>query len=273
MHLGGKGFNQAVAARRLGANVAVVGRVGDDDFGRMFLAALDREGIDRQCVTTDPDAGTGVASIIVEPDGTNTIVQAPRANRNLSNDDISVAKQHIASADIALAQLETSTVALEAFMRHAHAAHVATLLNPAPAAPLRTGIASLATIVIANEIEAATMSGLSVLSTDDARRAAQALAQGGATAIVTLGADGAIGTHREMTVHESAVPVVALDTTGAGDAFCAAFAVRTAEGASLGDAIRFANAAGAAACTRAGAEPSMPWRASVEVLLAKGTVS
>ena len=84
MHLGGKGFNQAVAARRLGADVVVVGRVGDDEFGRMFLDALDREGIDRRAVAIDPTAGTGVASIIVEPDGTNTIVQAPRANRHVS---------------------------------------------------------------------------------------------------------------------------------------------------------------------------------------------
>ena len=81
MHLGGKGFNQAVAARRLGAEVVVCGRVGDDEFGRQFLAALDEEGIDRRAVVVDPEAGTGVATIYVEPDGENTIVQSPRANR------------------------------------------------------------------------------------------------------------------------------------------------------------------------------------------------
>src|SRR5512141_3482629 len=88
MRLGGKGFNQAVAARRLGADVAVVGRVGDDEFGRRFLAALDREGIDRRAVAVDTEAGTGVASIVVDGAGENAILQAPQANRNLTPDDV-----------------------------------------------------------------------------------------------------------------------------------------------------------------------------------------
>jgi ribokinase len=272
MHLGGKGFNHAVAARRLGAEVAVLGRVGDDEFGRLFLAALDREGIERQAVMIDRDAGTGVASIIVEPDGTNTIVQSPRANRNVSPGDIERARPYLSGGNVAMAQLETSMPAAEAFVRHARDAGMRTLLNPAPAADVPNDLARLSSIVIANEIEAATMANMPVVSSEDARRAARALAAGGATVIVTLGASGAIAVDGDTVIHEPAVAVAATDTTGAGDAFCAAFAVRTAEGASLGEAVRFANAAGAVACTRAGAEPSMPVRIDVDAMLLKGAV-
>ena len=269
MHLGGKGFNQAVAARRLGAAVSVVGRVGDDEFGRRFLAALDDEGIDRNAVAVDADAGTGVASIVVDADGENAILQAPRANRNLTLDD--VAHLELPEAGVAMLQLETSMAAAIAFARRARAAGLTTLLNPAPAAAVPDGLLQLADIVVPNLIEARTLSGMAGESVDDAfAMAAGLLRRGPRTVVVTLGGDGAIVADGAARLHVPAFSVPVADTVGAGDAFCAAFAVALAEGGELADAATFACAAGALATTRHGAEPSLPCRPDVETLIERG---
>ncbi len=274
MFLGGKGFNQAIAARRLGADVVVAGRVGDDEFGRLFLAALDREGIDRQAVVVDSTAGTGVASIIVEPDGTNAIVQSPRANRNVSADDIERAASVLTGASVAMMQLETSVAGFSAFAAAARKAGARTLLNPAPAATVADELLSLIDVVVANEIEAEMLSRVAVNSVESALTAADALRSRGPTiAAVTLGRGGSVGSCDGARVREPAVRVDVVDTVGAGDAFCAALAVQLAEGAAFDDAMRFANAAGALACTKRGAEPSMPTRDEVEALLQKETMT
>lgn len=269
MFLGGKGFNQAVAARRLGADVVVVGRVGDDEFGRRFLDALDREGVDRRAVVIDSTAGTGVASIVVEPDGTNAILQAPRANRNVTPLDIERAAEALARADVAMLQFETSADGAAAFARAMRAAGTRTMLNPAPAAPTPSDLLSLIDVIMPNQIEAETLTNMRLDRQDTAFAAARALiALGPAAAVITLGERGAIGASADTQVHEPGRTIEVIDTVGAGDAFCAALAVRLAERADLAQAVRFANAAGALACTTRGAEPSMPRRDDVEALLA-----
>ena len=274
MFLGGKGFNQAVAARRLGANVCVAGRVGDDEFGRLFLDALDREGIDRRAVVVDAAAGTGVASIIVEPDGKNTILQAPRANRNVSAEDVQGAAEMLAGASFGMLQLETSTQGAIAFARAMRAAGSRTLLNPAPAAPVDRELLALIDVIVPNQIEAEALTSKKVRTLEEAFEAAHALRNlGPSAAVITLGERGAVGLSADALVHEPPCDVPVVDTVGAGDAFCAAVAVRMAEGAPLADALRFANAAGALACTKRGAEPSMPRRDEIEALIAKGVVS
>lgn len=271
MHLGGKGFNQAVAARRLGAEVSVIGRVGDDEFGRAFIAALDREAIDARYVTVDADAGTGVASIIVEPDGGNAIVQAPRANRRVAPADIAAAGDAFAGAAVAMLQLETSDGAAIAFAQAARDARATVLLNPAPAASVPDALRALADIIAPNEIEAETLTGTRITTLDEAYAAGEALcARGPRAAIITLGANGAAVVAEGVREHVAGLGVDAIDTVGAGDAFCAGLAIALAEGASIVDAARFANAAGAAATTRAGAEPSMPSRAVVDALVRHG---
>ncbi len=274
MFLGGKGFNQAIAARRLGAEVVVTGRVGDDEFGRRFLDALDREGIDRRAVVIDRTTGTGVASIVVEPDGTDTILQAPRANRNVTPDDIERAAPILAGADMAMLQLETSAAAAFAFARSMRADGARVLLNPAPAAPVAEELFAQTDIIVPNQIEAEALTGAHLASIDDAFAIAEALLQRGpTTAVITLGERGAIVLSAASRAHEPSIRVDAVDTVGAGDSFCAALAVRLAEGADIAGAIRFANAAGALACTKHGAEPSMPTRDAVEKLLARGVVA
>jgi ribokinase len=271
MHLGGKGFNQAVAARRLGADVSVIGRVGDDEFGRAFIAALNREDIDARYVTVDADASTGVASIIVEPDGGNAVVQAPRANRRVAPAGIAAASDAFAAANVAMLQLETSDEAAVAFAKAARDTGAKVLLNPAPAAAVPDAMLAFADIIVPNEVEAATLTGTRISTIGDAYAAGDSLCtRGPSTAIITLGANGAVVVAEGLREHIAGMRVVAIDTVGAGDAFCAALAVAVAEGASIIEAARFANAAGAAATTRPGAEPSMPSRATVEALLRDG---
>jgi ribokinase len=271
MHLGGKGFNQAVAARRLGADVAVVGRLGDDQFGRRFLDALDREGIDGTGVVTDNDEGTGVASITVEPDGGNSIVQAPRANRRLDAADVAANAAALAGAGVAMLQLETSMPAAIAFARAARDAGAMTLLNPAPAAPVPEALLALTDMIAPNEVEARTLTGIGAPGREGAFSMADALLRlGPRGALITLGPDGAVACAEGLRLHAQCFEVPVVDTVGAGDAFCAALAVRLAEGAGVADALWFASAAGALACTRAGAEPSMPARSEVDALVKRG---
>jgi ribokinase len=267
MHLGGKGFNQAVAARRLGAEVVVCGRVGDDEFGRRFLAALDDEGIDRRAVVVDPEAGTGVATIFVEPDGTNTIVQSPRANLNTTPAQVERALPLLSGSAMAMTQRELSPAGTQRFLELMRG-RSATFFNPAPMGDVPEAVLGLSEIVVANEIEARTLLGLPCTTVEEGREAAQALrARGRRIAVVTMGGEGSVGASEAWcdVVPGFSAPVV--DTTGAGDAFCGALALRLAEGADLADAMRFANAAGALACTKHGAYPSMPYRAEVEALV------
>jgi ribokinase len=272
-YLGGKGFNQAIAARRLGADVAVIGRVGDDEFGARFLAALDAEGIDRRHVSVDSVTGTGVASIIVDDSGENAIVQAPQANRKIRAADIDAANSVFEGANAALLQLETSGEAALRFAEAARDAGARVVLNPAPAAPVRAGLLRAVDVILPNEPEAAALTGTEIGSVDDALSAADTLHQSyGAAAVITLSERGAAVVADDLRQHVPAFRVAAIDTVGAGDAFCAALAVALAERASLDEAVRFANAAGALATTKPGAEPSMPQRNDIEALLAKGAM-
>jgi ribokinase len=269
MHLGGKGFNQAVAARRLGADVRIVGRVGDDEFGRHFLAALDGEGIDRRAVAVDRDSGTGVASIVVDSDGENAIVQAPRANRSLNLDDVE--RFDLPDRGVAMLQLETSMAAAVAFARKARAAGMTTLLNPAPAGAVPVELIELTDVIAPNLIEACTITGTGAEGVAAAfSMATQLCRMGPRTSVVTLGGDGAVVVEAHRQFHVPALSVSAIDTVGAGDAFCAGLAVALAEGRDITEAASFACAAGALATTRHGAEPSLPQRNDVESLLRRG---
>jgi ribokinase len=265
MHLGGKGFNQAVAARRLGADVAVIGRVGDDAFGAAFLDALDRECIDRTGVTVDPDVGTGIASIVVDPAGENAILQSPRATRATTAARVREAAASIAGASAALFQLEMDADGCREFAALARNANARVVFNAAPATGEGADLLALADLVVVNEIEAAALLGEAI---PDPRAATKTLSAGARDAVLTLGARGAEACIDGELLHIDAFPVEVVDSVGAGDAFCAAFTVRLSEGASPVDVMRFASAAAALACTREGAEPSMPFRNEVEVLLA-----
>ncbi len=270
---GGKGANQAVAAARLGAQVSMVGRVGCDAFSSLLLDNLDAAGVGHTFVTQDPEAATGVALIVVGDSGQNSIVVASGANMRLSPADVDAAEAVITSADVLLLQLESplETVTRAAEVAHAHGARV--ILNPAPARPLPTELLSLVDVLIPNESEAALLTGIPVGDQAVDKTAAMALCElGVGTVILTLGGRGALLAQDERVEIFPAFDVVPVDTTAAGDAFVAGFAVALAEGRALAEAVRWGNAAGAIATTRLGAQPSLPTRRDLETLLTKGTV-
>jgi ribokinase len=275
---GGKGFNQATAAARLGAEVTLVGSVGADPFGEMLLAATENEYIDSRFVTKRTDTGTGVATIVIEPDGDNSIIVVPRANMALTTADIDAAADTIADADVLLLQLETPVAASE------YAAEIAkdsrknggtiVILNPAPAQPLPDSLLAYVDILTPNQSEAELLSGMRVSNDEEIHNAAEVLRArmvdtATATVVLTLGKQGALILTATISERVPALSVDAVDTTGAGDAFCGALATALASGETLHTAIAFANAAGAAAVTVVGATPSMPTRAKVDLLMSQ----
>lgn len=265
---GGKGANQAVAARRLGAEVRFIGCVGDDAAGRDIRAALSIEGIGVDGLFVSPDAATGTALIFVDPEGRNQIGVAPGANRELGVEHVRARTEDVAWAEVVMAQCETPLETLAWVFAEARRRGVRTLLNPAPVPDRRPAFLGLVDVLTPNAGEAARLGGRPVASAADAERAARALAAlGPATVVVTLGVDGALAVGPQGVVHAPGFSVAVVDTTAAGDAFNAALAVALAEGRPLASALPFANAAGALACSVRGAQPSLPRRADVERLL------
>ena len=269
INYGGKGANQAVAARRLGADVRFIGCVGDDMFGPELRQGMAAEGIGVDGLATIAAINSGTALIVVDAAGRNQIAVASGANMRLTVDWVARFAAHIAWAQIVMCQLE---VPLDTVLWTLHTARqhgAITILNPAPAQPLPPEIWPLVDYVTPNEIEAAHVSGLALSGLSDADHVARALlARGPRVVILTLGEHGAfIGTPDRMA-HVPAFPVTAIDTTAAGDAFNGALAVALSEGRPLDLAVRFANAAAGLACTQPGAQNSLPVRAQVDALLA-----
>ncbi len=258
---GGKGANQAVACARLGGRVAMVGRVGDDDMGKTLLSGLQREGIDTTHVLQTPGTASGVATILVEDSGQNRIILAPGANALLSAQDIDRAEALFSQAALIVVQLETPLETVEHVLRRAQAAKVPVLLNPAPAVPLPAAMLSNVDYLVPNESEAALLTGQGVSSVEDAKRAAQQLhAQGARTVLVTMGEKGVLVHHEQASHAFAAHTVRAVDTTAAGDTFIGGLCVGLVQGWHLEKAVALAQAASALCVTRAGAQPSIPYR-------------
>jgi ribokinase len=266
---GGKGANQAVAARRLGAEVRLLGCVGDDASGREVRQALAAEGIGVDGVSATTDAATGTALIVVDAEGRNQIAVAPGANRRLSASDVDGRADDFAWAEVVVCSLEVPLAATRRALERARERGALTILNPAPLPDRGLDFLALADYVTPNEGEAARLTGLSLTGPDDAAPVADAIrALGAHHAVLTLGAGGALARGPDGGCHAPGFAITAVDTTGAGDAFNGALAVALAARRELADALRFANAAAALACTRRGAQPAMPTLTRVEQLLA-----
>jgi ribokinase len=267
---GGKGANQAVAARRLGAEVRLVGCVGDDGSGREVRQALAGEGIGVEALLTTEQAATGTALIVVDAEGRNQIAVAPGANRALGSADVDARAADFAWAEVVVCSLEVPLATARRALEHARRHGVCTILNPAPFPDGGVDFLALADYVTPNEGEAARLAGRT--AEDPAQLdalAAAVRAQGARHAIVTLGEGGALADGPDGGLRVPAFAVSVVDTTGAGDAFNGALAVALAERRPLDAALRFANAAAALACTRRGAQPAMPRRQEVERLLSR----
>jgi ribokinase len=265
---GGKGANQAVAAARLGARVTFVGRVGTDMFGQQALAGLERDGLDLRFLRRDASAPSGVALIVVDAQGQNLIAVAPGANHRLTPADVEAARPALAEAQVMLLQLESPLETVLAAARAGRAAGLTVILNPAPAQPLPAALYEALDYMTPNEHEAAMLTGLA----EPQAAAADLLARGVGTVIVTLGVAGALVAARSGEVlHVPGFQVQAVDTTAAGDAFNGGLGTALARGLALPEAVRYAHAVAALSVTRPGAQPSLPTQAEVDGFLAART--
>jgi ribokinase len=262
---GGKGANQAVAAARQGASVAMVGRVGNDSFGPTLTQNLQDNNVDTRHVQKSESA-TGTAIIIVDSSGQNSIVLSPGANGKVTSADVETVS--FQDAKLLLLQLE---IPLETVVQAAGLARqngLRVILNPAPARSLPDSLLANVDILVPNESELELLSGQPVTDTDSAKSAAQALLEKGVKiVIVTLGAKGALLVTDEKVMHIPTFKVEVVDTTAAGDAFIGGLAAALLKDKPLEEAVRCSNASGALAATKFGAQPSLPTVEEVENLL------
>ena len=266
---GGKGANQAVAAARLGAEVTAIGRIGDDPFGPRLREHLERENVVTDFVESDAHEATGSAFITLAPSGENSILVCMGANFSVSVRQIMDASEAIAQAEILLVQLGVPPEAVLHAMEIANEAGVPTLFDPSPVSNDLASLWPYTTIATPNETEAESITGMPVSTVEEAVQAASWLRERGVKiAIITLGAAGAVVLDDDGARHVRGYVVEVVDTTAAGDAFAGVLATRLAEGAPVDDALCFANAAGAIAASRFGAQTSLPTRDKIELLMA-----
>jgi len=266
---GGKGSNQAVAARRAGAETTIITKIGKDQFTSLAIELFKREGLATDLVFVDDSAATGAALIMVdENSGQNSIVVTLGACGNLTTAEIDKARDKIARAGVFLTQLETNLTVVEHAIGIAQANGVPVILNPAPADSVPDAVLAKVDYLTPNESEASALCGFAIESIDDMQKAGQQLlARGVKNVIFTIGAKGAYlynaRTQRVFPPHD----VKVVDTTGAGDAFNGGLAVALAEKKSLEQAIQFANAVASLKVTRVGTAPGMPARDEIDKLL------
>ncbi len=270
---GGKGANQAIAARRTGAEVTFIGAIGSDSFGVTLRARLQSSTVDTSLLRVVYGT-SGVALIVVDETGENAIVVAPGANASLTSlteADLGA----IAAADVLLLQLEIPLGTVAAAAAHAHASGTRVLLNAAPARTLPDGLADTVDLLVVNQVEGAALAGVSPVGVDavpdpaevDPWSLVEALLERFPRVVLTRGAAGAwYGGRDSGPVHVAAPVVDAVDSTAAGDAFTAALAVAWGEGRELVEAVRWASAAGAVAACRPGASSALPTRSEVDEL-------
>ncbi|WP_346293130.1 ribokinase [Sphaerothrix gracilis] len=267
---GGKGANQAVAAARLGAPTAMIGRVGADDFGQQLRQSLQQAGVDSSGVEADETAQTGIAAIAVAPDGENHIIVVPGANGRVGTTALGCLQQRLAQAQILLLQLEIPLAVVEQAAAIAQAADLTVILDPAPApAQLPGSLYSHIDILTPNQTEATQLTGVEVTDMETAEAAAERLHQRQVkTVIIKLGAQGVYCSSVEQRFSLPACPVTAVDSVAAGDAFNAGLAVGLSQGKSLQAAVQQGNSVAALSVTRPGAQPSMPNQAQLQAFIA-----
>ncbi|HMH22518.1 MAG TPA: ribokinase [Puia sp.] len=260
MNAGGKGANQAVAAARMGGDVVLVAKVGNDIFGKQTIENLRKESINTDYIFTDETAPSGVALIMVNEEGENCIVVAPGANANLLPADIEKVKD-ITGAKVILMQLEIPMETIAAVAKHGKANNQRVIINPAPAQPLDDELLNGLFLITPNETEAFLLTGIKVEDETTASQAAGVfLRKGVQHVIITLGRQGAYFQNDILRLKVDAPVVQAIDTTAAGDVFSGALAVAITEEIDWERAIKFAVAAASISVTRLGAQASVPYR-------------
>lgn len=265
MGAGGKGANQAVAARRLGGQVQFICKVGRDMFGDNAVKQYEAEGLDTSGILRS-ELPSGVALIYVDSHAENCIVVASGANGDLNEADVEASRKAIEDCGILLLQLESPIPSVLKAAKMAHEAGATVVLNPAPACPLPEELFRYIDLFIPNETELSTFSGLPVEDVESAQKAALAMqAKGVGKLIVTMGSKGALICEGGPAVFVPAHKVKAVDTTAAGDTFCGALCVAISEGKTLKEAAQFACAASALTVQKMGAQNSIPFRKDINI--------
>lgn len=265
MNYGGKGANQAVAVQRIGGEVILVAKVGDDQFGHQMRNHFAEEKMDLTYLYTDAETSSGVALIIVDGRAENRIVVAAGANGKLTEKDIETALPVIEKSEIVLMQLETPMATVEYVCKKAAALNKKMILNPAPACQLSDDLLDGLFLITPNETEASILTGVSVENEASAQKAADILlGKGVQNVAITLGAKGVWVQNVYCSLLVKSYNVNAVDTVAAGDVFNGAMAVALSEGKNLIEAANFACAASAISVTRIGAQSSVPYREEVE---------
>jgi len=262
---GGKGANQAVAASRLGADVTFVAKVGNDSFGKVAVQGFEKEGIHTQYIFTDKSLPSGVASIILNEQGQNSIIVAPGANNALSKENIQMVKETLKNADLLLIQLEVPLETVLFSIELSYALGVSVILNPAPAFELPKEIYSKIDVITPNETEAFLLTGIEVVDSETASLAATKFLDWGVKhVVITLGEKGLFYKNSETAFLLPAIKTEVKDTTAAGDIFNGALAVALSEGENWQAALKFANIAASIGVGRLGAQASVPFRKEVD---------
>ncbi|MDK1491694.1 ribokinase [Sinorhizobium sp. 7-81] len=255
---GGKGANQALAARRAGASVRMAGAVGWDSFAEGALALLKEAGADLSLIKT-VDAPTGTAHIIVGGDGENVIVVVASANATVSDSDATTALETMSAGDTLMLQLEIPATSVEKALAEAKRRGIRSIINIAPLTPDAARLGRMADTVIANETEFELLAGKSGIDAAAREAAMKQLHQEtGQTVIVTLGAEGVIAIHDGAVHRAKGLTIEPVDTVGAGDTFCGYLAAGLDAGLAFADALRQAAVAGSLACLKPGAQPAIP---------------
>lgn len=265
---GGKGLNQAIAAKRSGSQVLMVGAIGSDSEGNFLSEVLSKEKVDPRFISR-VEVQTGIAVIEVSADAQNRILIIPGANSTVKFDERFLSNSGLST--VCLAQLETPIIEVSKFMIEAKKVGSITILNPAPIQTLGSELMAACDYLVVNESEASYLTGNTIerLNLNEARDIGKKIILKGANAVVvTLGENGSLYIDKENEIYTPAFKINAVDTTAAGDAFCGAFATALAEGKTISYSLKFASAAGALAATKAGAVPSLPYSDEILSLLA-----
>ncbi len=268
MVFGGKGANQAVASKRSGGDIAYLAKVGNDLFGENMKNHFKKEGFQTDLILTDTTEPSGIAQIFVSEKGENSIAVAPGANMKLMPKDIESFRDLIKNSKVVLLQLETPLETVGYIADIAYQNNVKLILNPAPAQKLSEDLLKKVWLITPNETEASLLTGIEVVDTRSAVKAAERLLTMGINnVIVTLGENGSLLCNEKGSQHFKAFKVKAVDTTAAGDVFNGTLAVAITNEEPLPEAINFAAAAAAISVTREGAQPSIPNRTEIENFL------
>ena len=267
---GGKGANQAIAARRLGGNVLFLTKLGNDHYGQSYRQYLIENGILPETILKDKKNPTGMAFIELDSKGRNRIIVSPGANGSLSLKDLRKCSPLFKKIKAFVTQLEIPIDTVRMGLKMAKSYNAITLLNPSPSRPLSAEILSLTDFLVPNELEAQSLTGLKMRKDQDIPKiAARLLRMGAKNVVITLGSKGLFFKNPNEEIWMKAFKVKVVDTTAAGDAFMGALACGLAEAKPVREVLRMANAAGALATSRLGAQPSLPFRNTLENFLFK----